>query len=251
MPGTTTALSQLPAADAGSPFSYTCIPLGGDESYSWSISSDTSGCLSIDNVTGVLSGTPSTKGSYKVNIVLTDGLGYWVSKTFTWKVNKALAITTASLPSADIGVKYKKTTLKATGGKTPYTWSIIDGALPDGLTMTTKGVISGTPAAGTSDNYTITFQVSDGIAAATTTLTLTINPELAIGDLPDGTVGIDYSQDLSAITTGGSGGYKFSIRGILPTGLKFSTKTGIISGTPTTAATYTFDVKVTDTLKGQ
>jgi Tol biopolymer transport system component/subtilisin family serine protease len=249
-PGTTSALSQLPPADAGSPFSYTCNPLGGDESYTWSLGSDTSGCLSIDNVTGVLSGTPITNGSYKVNIVLTDGLGYWVSKNLSWKVNKALTITTASLPSGDMGVKYKKTTLKATGGKTPYSWSITEGGLPDGLTMTSKGVISGTPTAGSSDNYSITFEVSDGIATTSSTLSIIIYPELAIGDLPDGTVGIDYSQDLSAVTTGGSGVYKFSIKGTLPTGLKFSSSTGIISGTPTTAGTYNFDLKVTDSLKG-
>jgi hypothetical protein len=68
--------------------------------------------------------------------------------------------------------------------------------------------------------------------------------------LPDGEVGIAYSQTLQA--SGGSGTYTtWSITaGTLPDGLSLGSSTGIISGTPTTATTATITVKVTDSLGG-
>ena len=56
----------------------------------------------------------------------------------------APTITTSTLPSATVGQPYSAT-LQATGGLAPYTWSLNDGALPTGLTLSTSGLISGTP----------------------------------------------------------------------------------------------------------
>jgi hypothetical protein len=57
-----------------------------------------------------------------------------------------LAITTATLPAATVGTKYSAR-LAAQGGTTPYTWSIVSGKLPTGLTLSSTGVITGTPTA--------------------------------------------------------------------------------------------------------
>ncbi len=71
-----------------------------------------------------------------------------------------LTITTTSpLPSGTQSVFYSQT-LEATGGTSPYTWSVISGSLPPGLTLSSGGVLSGTPTA--AGDYSFTVQVSGG-----------------------------------------------------------------------------------------
>ena len=72
---------------------------------------------------------------------------------------------------------------------------------------------------------------------------VTVNP----ATLPNGTVGVSYSQTVSA--TGGNGSYTFSVSaGSLPAGLSLNAATGAITGTPTTAATSNFTITATDGL---
>ena len=52
-------------------------------------------------------------------------------------------VTTASLPGGTAGTAYS-TTLQASGGTTPYSWSVSTGTLPAGLSLVAStGVISG------------------------------------------------------------------------------------------------------------
>ncbi|HXI85500.1 MAG TPA: fibronectin type III domain-containing protein, partial [Verrucomicrobiae bacterium] len=84
----------------------------------------------------------------------------------------ALTITTASpLPSATVGTAYSGT-FTATGGTTPYTWSISAGSLPAGLTLSSGGVLSGTPTAATTASFTV--QCTGG-STITKTFSLTVN----------------------------------------------------------------------------
>lgn len=84
-------------------------------------------------------------------------------------------IETASLPAATVGVAYSAT-LVADGGAKPYTWSIIQGALPDGLALDpATGEISGTPTA--EGSHVFTVQVTDANVppkTASRPLTLTV-----------------------------------------------------------------------------
>jgi uncharacterized repeat protein (TIGR01451 family) len=84
-------------------------------------------------------------------------------------------ITTTSLPNGTEGVPYSQA-LSASGGTTPYTWTLTAGALPAGLSFSTGGVISGTPTLTISrGTYSLTFQVTDSNTnSASTTLSLKI-----------------------------------------------------------------------------
>jgi Bacterial Ig-like domain (group 3)/Glycine rich protein len=86
----------------------------------------------------------------------------------------ALSVTTTSLPSGQVDETYS-TDLTATGGLAPYTWSVFDGALPQGLALSTSGTISGTPSAADS-NVTFIVQATDAQGTA-----YTANEELSIG----------------------------------------------------------------------
>src|SRR5713101_3823807 len=83
-----------------------------------------------------------------------------------------LAIATTSVPSGTVGQAYS-TQLNATGGTSPYTWSVSLGSLPAGLTLSAAGVISGTPTTAGSSTFTAT--VSDVSAqTSSTSFTLTV-----------------------------------------------------------------------------
>jgi hypothetical protein len=71
-----------------------------------------------------------------------------------------LVITTTTIPNAQVGVPYSQQ-LVATGGTTPYTWSITLGSLPSGLSMDSTGLITGTPTTTTLTPATFTAQVMD------------------------------------------------------------------------------------------
>lgn len=191
-----------------------------------------------------------TATAYVVSIAGTTSTGtaFRSVNTAALTVNGVLTITTASpLPVGTVGVNYSQT-LTATGGTGSYTWSITTGSLPGGLTLNAAtGQISGQPSAAGSSNFTA--MVTDTAKGATSTaFALTIDPALTItttSPLPAGTVGVSYSQTLTAM--GGSGVYTWSVTsGSLPGGLTLASATGVISGQPTTAVVANFTAQVTD-----
>jgi hypothetical protein len=153
----------------------------------------------------------------------------------------------ASLPAAVVNSPYA-TTVPVTGGTAPYTWSVVAGTLPTGLTLApTTGRLTGTVT--TTGPRSVTFRVTDA-DGRTTDRVLAVgapNPvSITSLTLANATVGTAYSATLTA--TGGTPPYTWSVAsGTLPAGLTL-TSGGTLSGTPTTAATTTFSVKATDQL---
>jgi hypothetical protein len=244
-PSITTA--SLPAGMVGVAYSQTLAETGGTTPFTWSVSSGTLPAGLTLSAAGVLSGTPTTAGTSSFTIKVTDAVGAASTKAFSLTINAALSITTASLPSGTVGVAYSQT-LAGTGGTTPYTWSISAGTLPAGLTLSAAGVLSGTPTAAGTSSFTI--KVTDAVGTASTkafSLTITAALSITTASLPSGMVGVAYSQTLAG--TGGTTPYTWSISaGTLPAGLSLSA--GKISGTPTTAGTSSFTVKLTDAAGG-
>ena len=177
------------------------------------------------------------------NIYLADSSNYAIR--MLRPVASLLSITTAStLPPAGVGAPYSQT-LAASGGTAPFTWSIVSGALPAGLTLSSAGVITGTPT--TSGVSLFTLQAADSTGAIATqafSLTVTVPMIVTSPQLLQGTVGLNYLQTLAV--AGGTSPFTWSLTGgVLPGGLSLS-QAGILSGVPVAVGTYNFTVKVTD-----
>src|SRR6266853_1165116 len=167
----------------------------------------------------------------------------------TQAIPTPLTITVSSMPSGTTQASYSAT-LSVSGGTAPYSWSITSGSLPSGLTISPSGQISGTPTqAGT---FSFTVRVTDSSSPAqiaTANLSIVVAAavtavQITTSSLPSGQVSSAYSTSLAA--SGGTTPYTWSLSsGSLPAGL-ILVSSGQISGTPTTAGTSSFTVKITD-----
>lgn len=235
--------SSVPAGTVGTAYSATLQASGGTAPYKWSLKSGglpTGISLSTD---GTLSGTPSAGGTADSLVFqVTDaGNNSANSGNLSLKVNPEVApnVQTAALQDGNVGVAYS-TTLTATGGTKPYTWSYT-GTLPTGLVLDkSTGAITGTPtASGTSNS--LVFSVTDfyNTVGVSADLSVKINALVQVTtiSLPSGTQGAPYISSLAAI--GGSGVYTWALKsGTLPAGLSLNSSTGKISGTPTAASIF-------------
>ena len=237
----------LPNGTVGSGYTQTVTASGGNGSYTFGISAGALPTgLSLNASTGAITGTPSIGGASSFTITATDGNGATGSRAYTVTINAAIAVNPASLPNGTIGVAYAQT-VSATGGSGTYTFSVSSGALPAGLTLNAStGAVTGTPSAAATSAFTITATDGNG-ASGSRPYSVTINAAVTVNpaSLPGGTVGAAYSQGISA--TGGTGTYTFSVTaGALPAGLALNPTTGVLSGTPSSAATSIFTVTATD-----
>src|ERR1700730_12699684 len=120
----------------------------------------------------------------------------------------ALTITTTALPAGTTGSPYS-VLLTASGGTPPYSWSAAN--LPASFTITSSGILSGTPSANAAGEFSMAVTVTDAAShSATARFLLTINPGLLIltQTLANGSIGVSYSQAIQ--TSGGTPPYSFS-----------------------------------------
>ena len=242
--------TSLPAGVIDAAYNQAVTATGGLQPYTWTLNSGTLPTGLTLSATGAITGTPTVLGTSNFTVTVTDSETPPVQTTsasLSISITTApLVVSTTSLPAGVVNTAYTGATLQASGGTPPYNWSISAGTLSAGLNLN-AGAISGTPTAVGTSNFTV--KVTDAAAGtATAPLSITINATLAITttSLPGGTVGTAYSEAVSA--AGGLTPYtNWNINsGSLPAGLSINASTGVISGTPTTAATSTFTVQVTD-----
>ena len=225
---------------------------GGIAPYNYSISyGSLPPDLTIDTVTGAITGTPNTPGTFTFAVGVTDAAFAYAERELEITVTQPLTITTSSpLPMATLSESYSLS-LTATGGIEPYNFSVISGDLPSGLILSSSGLLSGTPSAAGSFYFTV--RVTDGSCALADekSFHLEVKDPLKIdtSTMNDGIVGTAYSQALTA--SGGSGDYTWQVHaGQLPPGLTIDGINGTITGTPSLANYYTFVVSVSDEEEG-
>jgi hypothetical protein len=188
-PALAVSTGSLSNGTVGTAYSQTLTATGGTTPYTWSISSGSLPAgLSLSS-SGVISGTPtSAVGPTSVTFKLTDLTGATATKSLSITIITPLSISTSALPNGTVGAAYSQT-LTANGGTSPYTWTITSGTLPAGLTLSSSGVISGTPTTAGGPT-SVTFKVTDA-NSLTATQSLSITTAYAAWDVnEDGSVNV-------------------------------------------------------------
>ena len=176
--------------------------------------------------------------------IATHGRGLWEIQ-----LGCGITISPNTLTPGTAGTPYPTTQLMASGGVTPYAFTLESGALPTGITMDGAGLITGTPTVFGTFNFTVRATDSSTTCFGEQAYSLVINPPcgtitVSPSSMPNGFVSVAYpTQTLSA--TGGTPNYTFTVSaGSLPNGLNLVGNS--ISGTPTLAGIYNFTIKATD-----
>jgi subtilase family serine protease len=212
--------------------------------------------LSISSA-GLISGTPTTAGASQVTVTATDTTGASGTASFTWTIGAAAANTvTVTNPGSQTGTVGTAASLQisATDSDSSQTLTYTATGLPAGLSISSAGLISGTPTTAGTSQVTVTATDTSG-ASGTTSFTWTIsaatsnsgntvtvtNPGTRVGiagtaaaSLQISATDSDSSQALSYIALS------------LPPGLLINSSTGLISGTPAIAGTSDVGIIVSD-----
>ncbi|WP_209714709.1 putative Ig domain-containing protein [Marmoricola sp. OAE513] len=231
----------LPDAHRLAPYSVTFTKVGGPGT--WSANQIPDG-FSLDPATGTLTGTPTVAGLNAVYVTFSETNGGSVTKGFSLKVVQP-KITTTSIPDAVTGQAYSfqfaKTGLDGT-------WEITSsGFPPEGVTLSSSGLLAGTPTESGDWGITVTFtETSTGASSSNIFIFHSAapgSPTITTTSLPNGTVGSAYSATLAATPAGGT----WSItQGSLPVGLSLNPTTGAITGTPSVPENARFQVTYTN-----
>ena len=242
-------------------------------SYTWTALTPLPGAMQLIRGTGtppttMLGGNVPEAGTYTATLRVTrDGEpSDYADHVFTWHVGKAqlidppwVVINILDVPSGQQGVPYSHT-LKVAGGRPPFTFTPAwDDPLPPWLSLSSSGVLSGTPQFGGS--YSISFNVTDadGIQTPIGGLNLVIAPSglpvplMRIGSIfQPASIGVPFAFSLDQLVRGGTPPFTWSVAAgsSLPAGLSIvGGSNGVpahIGGVPTTPGSYTFRLTVTD-----
>lgn len=220
----------------GTPYSTTFTANTGQAPLAWSVSAGNLPTgLSLGASTGVLSGTPTTDGTYSFTVQATDAQGFTASQAYSTEVSSVPMILGTPGP-LNIGSAFSFTPTTFNLG-TPVTWSISVGSLPTGLSLNTStGEISGTPTDNTPATFTLS--VTDGVDTATRDFTM--QAWLLSAFFESGLDGFTGSWARSTVWAS-EGSYSLASTN---QGQHSTTSTSTLSATLSAAGTLTFDWKV-------
>jgi hypothetical protein len=261
----------------GSQFLSATSIMGGGGTYTWSVIAGAlpPGMQLAADAEGpgttVLQGAPSSPGTYVYTLRATEtASGNSADHVFTFKVGPMQIVAPpaqllGALPSGQVGMAYS-TMLKVAGTAGPYTFSESPfSPLPSWLTLSSTGVLSGTPPA--TGSYVIQPIITDAVGntMAGPSFALIVSAAGAAAPLiqspfadfvPPGSVGIPYNLPLDGnvlrlLFRGGAPSYSWSVTsGSLPAGMALLTGgNGVpnyLGGVPSTSGDYEFSLTATD-----
>jgi hypothetical protein len=227
---------------------YTYAVVGGDFPPGLSLSSN-----------GYLSGVPTRDGRYSFYIRQTDlcgpeGEG---NSPFVITIDPAtppppppppLVVSGGTLPTAEATLPYAAT-LAASGGSGSRSWSVTGGQLPQGLTLSSDGRLSGTPQAGGTYGFRATVTAGSGSASADFTLTIAPGLAVALGAKPPLLeVRRPFATKLTDLlsVTGGTPPYRYAPVGGFPFGIGLDPTGGTVFGSPRRGGVVTLTIRVQD-----
>ena len=230
------------------PFSQTFTQSGGAAPITWSESGALPAGLTFNTSTGVLSGTPTQAGTFPITVTATDASGCIGTAPYTLTiVCNSITVTNPVVNTGIVNVPFSQTFTQA-GGLGPTTFSTAS-ALPAGLTLSSSGVLSGTPTQ--TGSFTIVVTASDAHCSGSNTSSpyhLTIACQLVTVTNPvvnTGTVNVAFSQTFTAGNA--IAPVTFTLNsGTLPAGITLNPSTGVLSGTPTQTGSFPITIKATD-----
>jgi hypothetical protein len=257
--------TQLPDATVGRRFSYRLAAVGEQGPSIWTVDSAQGplpAWLDLNRDDGTLSGTPDGAMGHQVLAftVVLENNNRRVASRLALRVlppSTQIEITSSALPalvnSPSASFSYA---LGAAGGVRPYTWRVVGGTLPSGISLSPDGVLAGAPRGVPNGSTVLTFEVADasgGRAQKALTLRLVAPGSIVFHTLSlnDALVGQDYLQDVAVENSDGSALAKplvWRLVGSLPDGLSLTEQSELvtISGRPVAAGVFRFGISVED-----
>jgi hypothetical protein len=207
---------------------------------------------------GLISGTPTQGGQWTFWVIMQDipntqGGVSWCADNKSTEGQFSITVLQG------LQIQQRQSALTAAQTNTPYSmqftasgassasWTVSSGALPAGLTLSSTGLLSGTPTA--TGDFTFQVTASNGSATDTQTYSLSVVEPLKINNAPGGVAGeVGLAFNLAPNGSGGKQAYTWALTGTLPTGLTFDPATGAITGKPTTPGTFPISLGLTDSI---
>jgi hypothetical protein len=237
-------------------------PSGGEPPYTFA---HTGGTLpagtTLDTSTGKLLGTPTTQGTYEFEVTVTDALSNTFAALFSLAITGGFGwVSPPQIPTAEHAIAYSYT-FSASGGVSPYTYSIQNGTPHGSLTL--SGANAGlytraspnAPTITTRNTFTLRVTDNTGNYVDRMFVEYTLPPLqlLSITYPLDGMVGLPYStqfvhqygllQPYAAIEPQ----VQWTVTsGTMPPGLSLNPLTGFITGAPSSAGFFSWDITLTD-----
>jgi uncharacterized protein YhjY with autotransporter beta-barrel domain len=240
-----------PQPQVGIGFSQQITTSGGVSPYVYTMSGTLPPGLNM--VSGLISGTPTTVGTYNFTITSTDSSAFFIAQAYSVTVGAGKPVVANSTATVAYGSTGNTVTPSITGG-VPTSLTITVPATHGSVASSGATAFTYTPTAGYAGPDSFTYTATNAVGTSTTAaiVSITVSPPTvtlspAGGSLP-ATVAASFSQMFSG--GGGVANYTYAESGALPNGMSFNASTATLSGTPIQSGSFPISITVTDSSTG-